>query len=188
MKALIDTSSLISLVRYYLPFDIEGKLSGFIKEQVKSGNIIVLDKVAEECKFQSQGLVIHKLPFVNERKYKTTTTTIIPDKRFYNLIDNNFVLGSSKNQLTNAEYLSQKDSYLKSADCSLILYAYMNKADDVFIITEETEFSNDGKTFKKIPQNCKQINVQTKSLPAFLQENEIISISVETVSTSLFGE
>lgn len=32
MKAVIDTSSLVSLVRYFLPFDKEGKLKAFQKD------------------------------------------------------------------------------------------------------------------------------------------------------------
>lgn len=32
MKAVIDTSSLVSLVRYFLPFDKEGKLKAFLEE------------------------------------------------------------------------------------------------------------------------------------------------------------
>lgn len=36
MKAVIDTSSLVSLVRYYLPFDKEGKLKAFIEERIEA--------------------------------------------------------------------------------------------------------------------------------------------------------
>ena len=55
MKAVIDTSSLVSLVRYFLPFDKEGKLKAFLEENILSGNIIVLEQVAEECKRQGKG-------------------------------------------------------------------------------------------------------------------------------------
>ena len=34
MKALIDTSSLISFVRYYLPFDQDNKLKDFLEKQI----------------------------------------------------------------------------------------------------------------------------------------------------------
>ena len=50
MKAVIDTSSLVSLVRYFLPFDKEGKLKTFLDENILSGKVIVLEQVAEECK------------------------------------------------------------------------------------------------------------------------------------------
>lgn len=34
MKVVIDTSSLVSLVRYYLPFDKERKLKSFLEERI----------------------------------------------------------------------------------------------------------------------------------------------------------
>ena len=50
MKAVIDTSSLVSLVRYYLPFDKEGKLTSFLEERILAKKIIVMEEVALECK------------------------------------------------------------------------------------------------------------------------------------------
>lgn len=50
MKAVIDTSSLVSLVRYYLPFDKEGKLKAFIEERIEAKKLIVLEQVVAECK------------------------------------------------------------------------------------------------------------------------------------------
>ena len=35
MKVIIDTNSLLSLVRYYLPFDKENLLFNFIKEKIE---------------------------------------------------------------------------------------------------------------------------------------------------------
>jgi hypothetical protein len=69
MKAVIDTSSLVSLVRYFLPFDKEGKLKAFLEENILSGNIIVLEQVAEECKRQGKGQVIEAFPFIAKPKY-----------------------------------------------------------------------------------------------------------------------
>jgi O-methyltransferase involved in polyketide biosynthesis len=51
MKVIIDTSSLLSLVRYYLPFDNNNKLFDFIKQEIKNGRIVVIDEVLKECKF-----------------------------------------------------------------------------------------------------------------------------------------
>ena len=39
MKVIIDTSSLLSLVRYYLPFDQKAKLFDFIKSEFENGNV-----------------------------------------------------------------------------------------------------------------------------------------------------
>ncbi len=55
MKAVIDTSSLVSLVRYYLPFDKEGKLKAFIEERIEAKELVVLEQVAAECKLQGKG-------------------------------------------------------------------------------------------------------------------------------------
>ena len=49
MKAIIDTSSLLSLVRYYLPFDQDTKLFDFIKSEFENGNLILIDAVYQEC-------------------------------------------------------------------------------------------------------------------------------------------
>lgn len=72
MKAVIDTSSLVSLVRYFLPFDKEGQLAAFLEERILSGKIIVLEQVVEECKRQGKGQVIDALPFIAKPKYKTS--------------------------------------------------------------------------------------------------------------------
>lgn len=187
MKVLIDTSSLISLVRYYLPFDKEGKLSAFLEEEILSENIIVLDKVLDECKYQGKGQVLAALPFLKTAKYKTDSSTLIPQQKFYKLIDNNFINGSERNRLDEAEYEIQRTKFLKSADLALILYAYTHKdSDHIAIVTEETGYNNDGKTFKKIPEICKSIEISTMNLPGFLKDNQFIDLSVNLTATTLF--
>lgn len=187
MKAVIDTSSLISFVRYYLPFDKDDKLKMFLETQILSKNIIVLDKVETECERQGKGQVVTALPFIKQAKYKTSTASLIAPKRFHYLIDNNFINGSEKNRLDEAEYQVVRDNYLQSADCAMILYAYNNKArEDVVIITEETGFNNDGKAFKKIPENCKAIGIITQTLPEFFKTNGIINLSIDVTATTLF--
>lgn len=61
MTAVIDTSSLISLVRYYLPFDRQNILYDLFQKKIESNQIIVLDKVFDECRYTSQGIVVKKL-------------------------------------------------------------------------------------------------------------------------------
>jgi len=53
MKILIDTSSLLALVRYYLPFEKEESFKNFFKKHIDAGTIIIIDKVFEESKFLS---------------------------------------------------------------------------------------------------------------------------------------
>ena len=54
MKVAIDTNSLLSLVRYYLPFDKKSVLFDFIKAKIKDGEIIIIDKILEECEYTSK--------------------------------------------------------------------------------------------------------------------------------------
>lgn len=75
MKAVIDTSSLLSLVRYYLPFDKEGKLKAFLEERIKAKSLIVLDQVVVECKLIGKGQVIKALPFIDMPKNKVVIVT-----------------------------------------------------------------------------------------------------------------
>lgn len=69
MIVLIDTSSLISLVRYYLPFDKNQTLYNFIKNKIESKKILILDKVYEECEYTAKGIVLKELEFLKSKKY-----------------------------------------------------------------------------------------------------------------------
>lgn len=187
MKVIIDTSSLVSLVRYYLPFDKEGKLKAFIEERIEAKNLIVLEQVVEECKLQGKGQVVKALPFIDKPKNKTAVTDVPVNKKLFNMIDNNFINGSIAGQLPAAEYQLARDKFMKTADFAMTLYADSIKdKEDVVIVTEETGYSNDGKPFKKIPGICDTIGVKTLNLPTFLSESSIIDLTVEVQKTSLF--
>jgi len=70
MKVVIDTSSLMALVRYYLPFDNDNSLKDFFKTKVENKEIIVLDKVAIESKRNDKGTIIKSLEFIEDKKIK----------------------------------------------------------------------------------------------------------------------
>lgn len=187
MKAVIDTSSLVSLVRYFLPFDKEGQLAAFLEERILSGKIIVLEQVVEECKRQGKGQVIDALPFIAKPKYKTSIAGHTINQSMYNLIDNNFINASVRARLPEAEYQLERNNFIASADFAIMLYAYSIKdKEEVVIVTEETGYGNDGKPFKKIPVICGIIGVRTQNFPGFLVENGIINMTVEVAKTSLF--
>jgi len=82
MKVVIDTSSLLALVRYYLPFDDNSTLFNLIKSKIANKEIIVIDKVVEESKFVTKGIILEKLEYLKERKIRITTTEILPTKKF----------------------------------------------------------------------------------------------------------
>lgn len=48
-----------------------------------------------------------------------------------------------------------------------------------FLVTEETESSNDNKLFKKIPAICKELEIETMSLPELLVKYDNINIIFE---------
>jgi len=169
MNVVIDTSSLLSLVRYYLPFDKNKVLSKFIKIRIESKDIIVIDKVYEECKYISRGIVVKVLTYLSEKKNIIKTTDILPSSKFFNQLENQFINGSIKNKLTDVEFENRKNEFLDSADAKLLLYSLQNKNDDLIIVTEETEASNDNKAFKKLPSLCKILNLSVKTLPELIE-------------------
>lgn len=68
MRAAIDTTSLVSFVRYYLPFDKADKLKKLLEKKFNSGEVIVLDKVFEESGRVAKGIVTEKLDFLDDKK------------------------------------------------------------------------------------------------------------------------
>lgn len=73
MIVVIDTSSLLSLVRYYLPFDQNNKLLNFIKKEIQNHNIVVIDEVLNECKLVSGKLVVKKIRFFNRQRFSKSS-------------------------------------------------------------------------------------------------------------------
>ena len=69
MKVIIDTSSLLSLVRYYLPFDKYSKLVNYFMKEIENGNIIIIDKVLEQSTYISKGLILNKLTFLTDKNF-----------------------------------------------------------------------------------------------------------------------
>jgi len=188
MKVVIDTNSLLSLVRYYLPFDKHSVLFSFIKEKISSGEIIIIDKILEECEYISKGIVLSSLDFLAEKsflkscKIPVNTEYILPPApaKFYRQIDNQFINGIIKNKLTPVEYENRKNDFLNSADMRLILfclnYKKLNPLEEVFLVTEETEDSNDSKVFRKIPAICRILEIETLNLPQMIERFEGVGI------------
>ena len=75
MKVIIDTNSLLSLVRYYLPFDKENLLFNFIKEKIEIGEIIIIDKVYEQCTYNAKGLILKQLAFLTDKSFLKKSKT-----------------------------------------------------------------------------------------------------------------
>lgn len=190
MKVAIDTNSLLSLVRYYLPFDKKSVLFNFIKDKIEQGEIIIIDKVHEQCTYNSKGLVIKQLSYLSDKiflksskvPYKTDTLIAPSPAKFLRQIDNQFVNTIVKRQkkLTEVEYENQKNHFLEDADMKLIILCLNLIRDypdeEIILVTEETESNNDNKLFKKIPTICKELKVTTMTLPELLAKYNGIDV------------
>ncbi len=180
MKVVIDTSSLLSLVRYYLPFDEQNVIFGFFKTKLEGGEFIIIDAVLEECKYVSNGDVVDKLSFLKTNKiiYKTSDLVVPNPKQFYHYLDNNFVNSLVKKKLNEEEFEKQKEDFINSADLKQVILCLnlVQKREDVILVTEETANSNDNKLFQKIPLICKELNIETLTLPKLLDKNKEINI------------
>lgn len=190
MKVAIDTNSLLSLVRYYLPFDKNFILFNFVKDKIASGEIIIIDKVLEECSYTAKGLVVETLTYLTEKSFLrsaklpvNTDSIIAPSPaKFLRQLDNQFVntVIRKRSNLTDVEYENQKNLFLIDADMKLVLLCLNlkenNSDEDIFLVTEESENSNDNKLFKKIPSICKELNIETLTLPQLLAKYDSIVV------------
>lgn len=156
------------MVRYYLPFDQEKKLFDMFKTKVESGDILILDKVFEECKYTAQGIIVDTFDFLKEKKYQIPTLEILPNRRFFNLVENQFVQPPAKTILSPTEFENSKQAFLESADAKMLLYCSQNSSQNLWIVTEETASPNDKKAFRKIPALCHILDLQCKTLPQVL--------------------
>ncbi|RAX53905.1 hypothetical protein CCY99_05865 [Helicobacter sp. 16-1353] len=172
MEYLLDTNSLLSLVRYYLPFDSDNRLKGFIELQFKDRNFLLLKEVKSECERVSSGIIMQQLKLSN---IQCTPSSNSIDKKMHNLIDNNFAIPKFKQELDVDEYENNKNQYIQSADFQLIFNAYTHNRT---IITEETPSNNDKKLFKKIPIICNEHRIKCISLPTFLKKNISVSFTI----------
>ncbi|ADQ81634.1 DUF4411 family protein [Riemerella anatipestifer] len=179
MKVIIDTNSLLSLVRYYLPFDKENLLFNFIKEKIEIGEIIIIDKVYEQCTYNAKGLVLNQLAFLTDKTflkksktpYKTGTLFAPSPAKFLRMLENQFVVTVQRKKITDVEFEVSKNKHLEDADIKQIILCLnlMKSEPDVYLVTEETAESNDNKLFKKIPAMCNELNIQCIALPKLLK-------------------
>ncbi len=180
MKVIIDTNSLLSLVRYYIKIDSKNILSKYIKSKLESGELLIIDKVYDECKYVSKGDILSTLNYLNDNYFlksinfpiKTDNLLAPAPNKLLRQIDNQFVnsVVLKQKKISEIEYEIQKNIFMNGADIKQIILALNYKRDniDVIIVTEESEISNDNKLFKKIPSMCKELNIKTMTLPELL--------------------
>lgn len=181
MRAVIDTTSLVSFVRYYLPFDKADKLKKLLEKKFNSGEIIVLDKVYDESKFVAKGIVTKELKFFAKSPKIVKTDLILPEQKFFNRLENELCYGAQKNRLTATQFEKMKEEFLETADAKLILFCEIDKnsleLDKPILVTEETRSENDNKLFKKLPEICTILNIEHCNLPTLLRDHLQINLS-----------
>ena len=188
MKVVIDTNSLLSLVRYYLPFDKKSILFEFIKEKISQGEIIIIDKVLEECSYIAKGLVVRTLSYLEDKPFmkaaklphKTEFLLAPAPSKFLRQVENQFVntVVRKQRKLTDTEFENQKNNFLNGADIKQIILClnYLKDGEETVLVSEETESSNDNKLFMKIPAICKELAIPTMTLPQLLDSYDGIDI------------
>jgi hypothetical protein len=191
MKVVIDTNSLLSLVRYYLPFDKKGVLFQFFKKKIETGEIIIIDKVLEECTYNSKGIVLLRLDYLKDKAflktskvpYKTDSLLAPSPAKFLRQVESQFVNTVVRHQkkLTDTEFDNQKNAFINDTDMRQVILCLnlMKDGEKVVLVTEETESSNDNKLFKKIPAICKELNIVTFALPELLAKYDGIDIDFQ---------
>ena len=191
MKVVIDTSSLLSLVRYYLPFDKQKILFEIVKARIANGEILVIDKIIDECEYTSKGIVLKTLSFLTDKKFNKkhklplNTDFILPTApaKFYRMVDNNFVVAVQRKRLNEIQYDSQKNDFMNSADMKMILTSLKlkseNPIEEIYLVTEESEASNDNKVFMKIPAICSQLDIQTINIQQLIDKLDGIKIEIK---------
>lgn len=187
MKVVIDTNSLLSLVRYYLPFDKKSVLFNFVKKKIEVGEIIIIDKVYEQCSYSAKGIIISKMVFLSDKTflkaaklpYKTEMLLAPSPQKFLRMMEHQFVVSVQRKKLTNVEFENQKSAHLNDADMKQIILCLnlLHSGDDVTLVTEETADSNDNKLFKKIPAMCKELKIKTMTLPELIEQYKEIEFS-----------
>lgn len=181
MKVIIDTSSLLSLVRYYLPFDNHAILFNLFKHKIEAGEIIILDAVLQECKFVSKKLVVNNLTYLVDKDFQknfevpVNTDDLVPlaPKKFLGMLQNQFIANQFQfRKLNPAEFEVKKKEFMESADAKMLMYAQHMINDfsneEICIVTEESNAGNDLKLFKKIPAICQILDIKVLNLPELL--------------------
>ena len=179
MIALIDTSSLVSLARYYLPHDKNNALLKYIEQQLEEKKIVVIDRVFDESGYVAKGIVLQKMAFIGN--HKVNTVDLLPSQKFFNQLENEFCYGAIKNKLPEAEFEAEKSRYLGTPDPKLVLYWQKHHADyasdNLVVVTEETTSENDKKLFKKLPAICDILQIEHGTLPELMTTFEDLEIS-----------
>ena len=115
--------------------------------------------------------------------FKTDSLLAPSPAKFLRQVENQFVntVVRKQRKLTDTEFDNQKNSFLNDSDMKQIILCLnlLKDKEKVVLVTEETESSNDNKLFKKIPAICKELNIETLTLPELLAKYDVIDIDLQ---------
>lgn len=174
MEMIIDTCSLVSLAKQYLPLDSVNCIEPFLTTEIKEGRLILLDSIQEECKHVSGGIAMEKFPILKDNSFVIKTENMVPKspRAFYNKLNNNYCVSLIKRTLSVDQFETQKEVFLSTGDGRMILYINNMAEEKSFtVITEESRSQNDAKVFKKLPLILDQMNVKTITVSDYLKMN-----------------
>jgi hypothetical protein len=170
-KYIIDTSSLVKFVDYYY-FDknnsreVYNKLNNFLISKIKSGEIVIIDKVFEELyeNRRNKNLKTKMEPCVVDTLYLFDSIEDILNK-YYKVENERFFKDQDAID-------REKANIENSADLYLIAYGNELKSDPkvkpVIVTDEKRTFYQ--KLIEKIPTICKHENLECRDLPYLLFE------------------
>ena len=183
---VVDTNSILDFNKFYV-FDkfneneVHSKLTGFLLSKIKSGEIIIIDKVYDEIYTNMYTEKLKKAiePFVFDTLFLFPTVE--------ELIENNqkedILRRYTKEEIENILRKYRE----KHADLYLIAYCKYLKQEHIginpILITEET-FSDDEKLIEKIPTICRKEKIKFLKVPYALFEiyNDELKFSLEIKS------
>lgn len=169
-KFVIDTSSLLVLVRHLLKFDRDGKLLKIIKEMFSQGTAVLHEVVHEEIhrKMVAGALgFLHSAPRVLVQKPTPARLRHVHDHWI-----------NKERNLTDIKL----EEYSLKADCQIIehcrrMNAKMSSIEHV-VVTEELPYLDENsnarpRPFKKIPDICASEGVRCMNLVDMLKEIDV---------------
>jgi hypothetical protein len=123
---------------------------------------------------------MEKLPFLKTTEFKKgliSTDVLVPNKKLMNIVNEQFAIRSKLNNMPPEQQQIQREMYYQSGDSSLIYCAYQKKQglsegsfpEDLMILTYESANENVSSCFKKVPNCCKLLGVDSLSILAYLE-------------------
>lgn len=192
MKYIIDTNSLLVLVRYYLPLDHNGELRELIIAAFRKGDWVITEQVLNECKQVAGGIVISEFNELADNQFRklaaipfnVNISKGLNAKTVTHWLNQLFVRQEIEKAMEAESVEIEKEMFRDSADFSLIVAAFNKKAEgaEVCVMTEESRNSNDSKLYLKIPLMCERTKVRCISIADYLNRHFSIVGSVTTSS------